>query len=81
MPTRVVDVTSGPNPRVVVTDGDSGKFMALSYCWGPQGGDLLVLNNETKAEMLQGALEEKTFARTHREAFHTARSLVSSMYG
>lgn len=75
MPTRVVDVTSGPNPRVVVTDGASGRFMALSYCWGPQGKDLLVLNNETKAKLLQGTVEERKFARTHREAFHTARSL------
>lgn len=75
MPARVVDVTSGPNPKVVVTNGASGKFMALSYCWGPQGKDLLVLNNETKAELLQGTLEERRFARTHGEAFHTARSL------
>lgn len=75
MPTRVVDVTSGMNPRVVVTDGQRGKFIALSYCWGPQGKDLLVLDTETKAELFQGTLKESNFARTHREAFDTARSL------
>lgn len=75
MPTRVVDVTIGTNPRVVVTDGQRGKFVALSYCWGPQGKDLLVLNNETKAELFQGKLKESSFARTHQEAFDTARSL------
>lgn len=75
MPTRVVDVASGPNPRVVITDGEQEKFMALSYSWGPQGKDLLVLNSDTKEALLQGALEESKFARTHREAFDTARSL------
>lgn len=75
MPTRVIDVTSGENPRLVLSSGKRGKFMALSYCWGPQGDDLLVLNDVTKSSLLEGSVEEAAFARTHREAFAVARAL------
>lgn len=75
LPTRVIDVASGVNPRLALSAGKRGKFMALSYCWGPQGDDLLVLNDATKTSLLEGRVEETAFARTHREAFAVARAL------
>ncbi|KAL1876561.1 hypothetical protein Daus18300_002805 [Diaporthe australafricana] len=75
MPTRVIDVSSERNPRLVIAANKRGKFMALSYCWGPQGKDLLVLNDKTKSALLQGSVVESRFARTHREAFVVARAL------
>ena len=39
LPTRIIDV--GPSdgsqePRLVVTDGNRGRYIALSHCWGTQ---------------------------------------------
>ncbi|KAI1742756.1 heterokaryon incompatibility protein-domain-containing protein [Xylaria scruposa] len=75
MPTRVIDVTSRENPLLVITAGKRGKFLALSYCWGPQGEDLFLLTNETQSALLHGSVKESVFARTHREVFAIARSL------
>ena len=35
LPTRVIDVGDpSRNPRLIVTDGQSGSWAALTYCWG-----------------------------------------------
>jgi hypothetical protein len=35
LPTRVIDVTTeGSDPWLHVTNGESGNYVALSYCWG-----------------------------------------------
>ncbi|KAL5321062.1 hypothetical protein ACEPPN_011872 [Leptodophora sp. 'Broadleaf-Isolate-01'] len=35
LPTRVIDVGNAETPpKVVITNGDSGRWLALSHCWG-----------------------------------------------
>lgn len=35
LPTRVIDVRAeGQDPRLVITNGREGQYVALSYCWG-----------------------------------------------
>ncbi|KAK8106354.1 hypothetical protein PG999_009713 [Apiospora kogelbergensis] len=75
MPTRVIDLADGPSPRLVNTSGRQGKYMALSYCWGPQSDDLLMLTHETMSILLDAGIKESRFAQTHQDAFEVARSV------
>ncbi|KAJ3534311.1 hypothetical protein NM208_g7589 [Fusarium decemcellulare] len=75
MPARVMDVANGQNPRLVITNGESERYLALSYCWGSPGTDILKLTYQTMSSLCEGAIDESAFAKTHREAFHLARSL------
>lgn len=34
LPTRVIEVNFGGEPRLIESDGKSGDWVALSYCWG-----------------------------------------------
>jgi hypothetical protein len=34
LPTRILDLASFPNPRLVETNGTRSTYCALSYCWG-----------------------------------------------
>ncbi|KAK0642998.1 heterokaryon incompatibility protein-domain-containing protein [Cercophora newfieldiana] len=82
MPTRVIDVgESGtlertPHVRLVSTQGMSERYIALSYCWGPDTSDIFTLNTSTHAAMTstQG-VQVSTLARTHREIIDLARAL------
>lgn len=49
LPTRVIDVSSKANPFIVKSNGRSGQYVALSYCWGQQRG--LTLNDNLKARL------------------------------
>lgn len=74
MPTRVIDVGSGPNPKLVFTNGKSaGRYVALSYCWGPPDPDTLKLTSKTMSSLTQGNADATRFTKTHQEAFHLVR--------
>lgn len=77
MPTRIMDVgsaASDSNPRLITTNGrHPGKYLALSYCWGPPGPDNLKLTSSNMRLLTEGLVDETMFAKTHREAFHLTR--------
>ncbi|OOO03846.1 Heterokaryon incompatibility [Aspergillus oryzae] len=54
LPTRVVDCTNPLKPKLWVTDGREGKYIALSYVWGePQAHS----TTRDRLEMYQGGIE------------------------
>ena len=74
LPTRVIDVGDLlHNPRLIVTDGRLGCWVALSYCWG--GPSKFVLNRETSDNLFGGNLPLDTFPKTLRDAITITRAL------
>ncbi|KAM0244786.1 hypothetical protein ACHAP5_005909 [Fusarium lateritium] len=43
LPTRVIDLSSYPTPRLVETGGTRSIYCALSYCWGKPGLNLTTI--------------------------------------
>lgn len=78
MPTRVIDVGNHGAPTtpvcLVTTDGLRERYIALSYCWGPDTSGVLTLNASTHAALAQG-VPETQLAKTHREIVSLARAL------
>lgn len=75
MPLRVVDVSPHQNPKLIISTNKMGRYIALSYCWGPPGSDTFTLTGERLYDFTQGAIEEDRFTKTHQQAFSLARSL------
>ncbi|CAF9905836.1 MAG: hypothetical protein ALECFALPRED_001360 [Alectoria fallacina] len=74
LPTRVMDVGDAPrNPRLIVTDGQSGSWAALSYCWG--GNSTFVLNKETSENFFGGKVPLYRYPKTLRDAITVTRAL------
>ena len=74
LPTRVIDVGDPlHNPRLIVTNGRLGSWVALSYCWG--GQSKFVLNRETSYNFFGGDLPLDTFPKTLRDAITITRTL------
>ncbi|KXH60176.1 heterokaryon incompatibility protein [Colletotrichum salicis] len=74
MPTRVIAVgKNNEKPKLIVTNGLTEPYIALSYCWGP-GTDTFRLTHKTKNELLDGVVQEK-LTRAHQESIRFARSL------
>ncbi|MCJ1386897.1 hypothetical protein MMC17_010025 [Xylographa soralifera] len=44
LPTRVIEIGSG-SIKLIDTEGRSGKYSALSHCWGSRGGPLKTLSS------------------------------------
>jgi len=60
---------------VVINNPKLEKYLALSYCWGSPGPDILKLTHKTLFDLTQGVLRGDRFSKTHQEAFQLARSL------
>lgn len=74
MPTRVIDVGSGPNPKLVFTNGrPAGKYIALSYCWGSPDPETFRLTSHSMASLTEGSVNVTRFTKTHQESIHLAR--------
>jgi hypothetical protein len=69
LPTRVVDVTT---LRVVNTMGKSGKYAALSYCWGASTQATL---NSSTFHAFSRHIDFDVFSQTIKDAILVARSL------
>jgi hypothetical protein len=73
LPTRVIDVGQDYElPRLLVTRGHSGTWMALSYCWG--GNSQFVLNKNTAKDLKRG-VPLSNFPPTLRDAIVITRYL------
>jgi hypothetical protein len=75
LPTRVIDVGSpegNREPRLVVTNGAFGSWVALSYCWG--GESIFKLKASNIHDMLSG-IPLENFPATLRDAVHITRRL------
>jgi len=73
MPTRVIDIgLDGKDPVLVETKGTTGRYAALSYCWGKKGQ--LKSTKETLPGFMQGIPMEE-LPRTARDAIKLCRHL------
>jgi hypothetical protein len=73
LPRRVVDVgTPNRHPRLIESDGKSGKYIALSHSWG--GIAPLITTKANLTPMKQG-LPLGSFPKTFRETMLVARNL------
>jgi hypothetical protein len=74
MPSRIVDVglQPGENPRVVETNGQSGQYAALSYCWG---GRSVVTTMTTNLHQHRGSISTHTLPKTIMDAITVCRRL------
>ncbi|RYP34956.1 hypothetical protein DL767_004033 [Monosporascus sp. MG133] len=74
LPTRVIDVGSTViQPRLYLSgDGETGRWVALSYCWG--GNSSFVLNSATLDSLVSG-IPLPTFPPTLRDAILVTRAL------
>ncbi len=73
LPTRVVDVGSSETldpPRLVLSHGKSGKYVALSHCWG---GD--ITSKTTKALVAEYTKMLPELPRSFRDAIKITREL------
>lgn len=75
LPTRVVEVapdTCRDTPRLLITEGQKGKYVALSYCWGVEPYGLLSTSNMSR--YTQG-LDTDTLPQTFRDAIAVAKTM------
>ncbi|RYO92653.1 hypothetical protein DL762_001556 [Monosporascus cannonballus] len=74
LPTRVIDVGSTlTQPRLYISgDGEAGKWVALSYCWGGDSGFTL---NAASFSSLRSGLPLSDFPSTLRDAVLVTRAL------
>ena len=74
MPTRVLRVgLSETPPSLFVTKGLSGRYAALSYCWGPVKHTTTLRRHNL--EDFQKGMDLSSLCRTHQEAIAVAREL------
>ena len=77
MPTRVVDVgdpINSKSPSLLLTNGLHGRYVALSYSWGP-GIRPQVRLLESNLEDLRRKIPENELAQCHQEALQLTRLL------
>ncbi|KAJ9605660.1 hypothetical protein H2200_009509 [Cladophialophora chaetospira] len=77
MPTRVIDLgdsSTATEPKLCITGGRHGRYMALSYSWGEGVRHKIQLEKKT-IEPFQTAIPEQNMTCSHREALGIARNL------
>lgn len=52
LPTRVIDVLD--NQKILSTHGESGSYIALSYCWGKSGKNILLSRDNLRDFQTRG---------------------------
>jgi hypothetical protein len=71
LPTRLVDISG--KPRVVqVADHQKGRYIALSYCWGTSGKNLL-LTASSFHRFISDGIEFEDLVKTIQDAIKVAR--------
>ncbi|KAH6956230.1 heterokaryon incompatibility protein-domain-containing protein [Fusarium avenaceum] len=51
LPTRILDLTTFPHPRLVETGGTRSPYCALSYCWGDMGTNITTTKGNASQHM------------------------------
>ncbi len=77
MPTRVIDLgdlSMTTTPKLCITGGRPGRYMALSYSWGEGVRHKIQLETKT-IEQFQIAIPEDEMTRSHQEALRIGREL------
>ncbi|KAI0890145.1 heterokaryon incompatibility protein-domain-containing protein, partial [Annulohypoxylon maeteangense] len=75
LPTRVVDVgVEGGEPRLRITSGKTGRYLALSHCWGPNPGAVIRTTLATLEEHLN-CIPLARLSKTFHSAVMITRSL------
>ncbi|KAI0446384.1 heterokaryon incompatibility protein-domain-containing protein [Xylaria telfairii] len=77
MPTRVIDLgepSTGTQPKLHITNGQTGLYAALSYSWGEGVRHKIKLKKATMDE-LKEAIPEASMTLAHQECLHIARKL------
>ncbi|KAK9780554.1 putative Heterokaryon incompatibility domain-containing protein [Seiridium cardinale] len=65
LPKRVLDVASRDEPFLLETNGDSGDYIALSYCWGlVRNVDMMTIGSNSKGR--RGAPDPKPNIEKHK---------------
>ena len=75
LPTRVVEVAPErcpDTPRLLITEGQKGRYATLSYCWGVEPYGLLSISNIRKYTQ---ALDVEPLPQTFQDAIAVAKSL------
>jgi hypothetical protein len=72
LPTRIIDIEGKPIIRE--TNGAHGQYIALSYCWGTSGKNIL-LSNSTYDDFTTIGIEMGTLAKTIQDAIIVCRNL------
>lgn len=75
LPTRVVEVAPEKcpdTPRLLVTEGQRGRYATLSYCWGVEPYGLLTVSN--MSEYMQ-KLDVEAFPQTFQDAIAVAKTM------
>ncbi|KAE8450587.1 hypothetical protein EG329_005931 [Mollisiaceae sp. DMI_Dod_QoI] len=73
LPTRVIDVTAdGSDPLLYITNGRSGNYVALSYCWGKDQTCKTVKDNITAR---QKSIPLSILPQTLQDAITVTRAL------
>lgn len=75
LPARVIDLGSvqeSKPPRLLVTNGQTGAYLALSHCWGQES---IFLTRWSNIEQLKEKIPVKKLPRTFIDAFMVARIL------
>lgn len=77
MPTRVIDVgiQGGQNPFLFESNGKTGQYVALSYCWGdPKFNNVLKTSSQTFEKHTRG-IEFESLPKTLQDAVTITRRL------
>jgi hypothetical protein len=72
-PKRILDI-SGPRPVVIHTNFEEGRYIALSYCWGKSGKNIL-LTEATFDQFTSTGIDTDTLPKTIQDAIVVCRSL------
>jgi hypothetical protein len=74
LPSRILDVGSrnSSTSRLTITEGQKGKYICLSYCWGTSPG--LTTTYDSLASHLKG-IPDAQLPATLRDAVHITRQL------
>ena len=74
LPSRVIDVgTDSTNPRVKTTGAETGRWAALSYCWG--GDSSFVLTSHNRHQFYNGEHPLEAFPQTLQDAIGLTKQL------
>lgn len=75
LPTRAIDVgsnTEDVGPRLVITEGQTGSYIALSHCWGNGVNHVLT---EERMKVYECGIGPDQLTTTFSHAIHIARKL------
>ncbi|PQE09100.1 heterokaryon incompatibility protein [Rutstroemia sp. NJR-2017a BVV2] len=71
LPTRVLDITR-TEPRLFVSDRQTGSYAALSYCWGTEGN---LITRRDDLESFRAQIPSVNIPATIKDAIQVAKSL------